>query len=444
MVRAFAILILAGLATLRAQETDPLGDLFKLENRALMCVPGEPLFSEEFDPKTVSERWWFKGEFALRDGALVRTQVNADKPNQRVFLKDAAFHNVIIEFSFLLDGETTDLRLVTGSGGHYNTIIQIRPKHFQINTAADKEAGIVPSHIGEHSYEFDGGLRFSRMTIEFFGEEIIAHADGIPFDIIYGSHPIIDRERTYFAFQFDRPGAKIGYVQIWKAERQHEHWPKRREMLKRAMAKREPVKRDPDDRYQYGYTNVRSRLTRFDPKYRELVKRHEALKGALHAKYPEVFRTHKELTKSIAATKKKIKAEDSEFKSIETEVHHARRAEDDFVREKFPKLQMLPKHRFRSELGLRRFELEKAGDPKLAELVAETQRRQKALEAKFPAAFASVDSLVEKRNAARKALNADAEFQKANRDVADAWRAIKDYEIKAEPRLVKWDEARKK
>ena len=117
MVRAFAILILAGLATLRAQETDPLGDLFKLENRALMCVPGEPLFSEEFDPKTVSERWWFKGEFALRDGALVRTQVNADKPNQRVFLKDAAFHNVIIEFSFLLDGETTDLRLVTGSGG---------------------------------------------------------------------------------------------------------------------------------------------------------------------------------------------------------------------------------------------------------------------------------------------------------------------------------------
>ena len=37
----------------------------------LMCIPGELVFSEDFAPETVSDRWWFKAEFALRDGALL-------------------------------------------------------------------------------------------------------------------------------------------------------------------------------------------------------------------------------------------------------------------------------------------------------------------------------------------------------------------------------------
>jgi hypothetical protein len=50
-----------------------------------MCQPGELLFSDDFDPATVSERWFFKGEFALRDGALLRTTVDPTE-SKRVFL----------------------------------------------------------------------------------------------------------------------------------------------------------------------------------------------------------------------------------------------------------------------------------------------------------------------------------------------------------------------
>ena len=35
---------------------------------AFMCTPGELIFSEDFAPATVSERWGFKADFALRDG----------------------------------------------------------------------------------------------------------------------------------------------------------------------------------------------------------------------------------------------------------------------------------------------------------------------------------------------------------------------------------------
>ncbi len=44
---------------------------------------------------------------------------------RRVFLKDPSFHNTLIQFDFKLSGKATDLRLVTGSGGSYNSVTQI-------------------------------------------------------------------------------------------------------------------------------------------------------------------------------------------------------------------------------------------------------------------------------------------------------------------------------
>ena len=107
----------------------------------LMCERGEVLLSDDFDPATVSERWFYKGEFALHDGALVRTEINREE-NQRVFLKDPKFHNTIIQFDFRFAGDTTNLRLVMGSVGHDNSSVEIQRGHFQVNTPDDKAAGI--------------------------------------------------------------------------------------------------------------------------------------------------------------------------------------------------------------------------------------------------------------------------------------------------------------
>ena len=171
--------------------------------KALMCTPGELIFSEDFDPKTVSERWGFKAEFALRGGALLRTDVNPTE-TKRVFLKDSSFHNTIIQFDFKLSGNTTDLRLVTGSGGGYNSVTQIRPNHFQVNTPVDRDAGIVPAQLGECSRKPRPG-QWQTMTVEYWDDEIVAHLSDNEF--VIGRHPIIDRTRKYFAFQFDLPGA---------------------------------------------------------------------------------------------------------------------------------------------------------------------------------------------------------------------------------------------
>ena len=108
-------------------------------------------------------------------------------------------------------------------------------------------------------------------------------------------------------------------------------------------------------------------------------------------------------------------------------------AEDAYVLSTKPELASLkedgiPKHRYPSELGQVRAQLEAASDKQLAALAAETARRQAALESRFPEAFESVDTAVKKRQAIRKSLNDDPEFQDRNRAVVNAGQAIKDYE----------------
>jgi len=409
-----------------------------------MCIPGELIFAEDFEPETVSDRWWFKGEFALRDGALLRTNIDPSE-TKRVFLKDPSFYNTIIQFDFKLSGETTDLRLVTGSGGHYNSVTQIHLDHFQINTPVDRDAGFVPAQLGE-CVRKPHRNQWQTMTVEYWGEEIVAYLSDNEF--VVGKHPIIDRTRQYFAFQFDLPGASIDNIRVWKASGQHDGWAETRMKLVKRQINRDPVKRNPVEQYKLAQINLKSRLTLQDPTYRDLVARHKKLEADLHADYSQAFITHKELGKRIAKKKQQIKETDAEFKAMETKVHKASREEDDYVVSTKPELVRLKekgvsRSRFPSELGNVRAQLESAGDKKLATLVAETNRLQAELEARYPEAFQSVDTAVEKRNAIRKALNQDPEFQARNREVVEAGKAIKEYEHKSNPNLAKLEASAK-
>ncbi len=304
---------------------------------ALMCTSGELLFSEDFDPTTVSDRWGFKAEFALRDGALLRTDVDPTV-TKRVFLKDPSFHNTIIQFDFKLSGQTTDLRLVTGSGGGYNSVTQIGTDHFQVNTPVDRDAGFVPAQLGE-CIRRSRPDQWQTMTVEYWDDEIVAHLSDNEF--VLGKHPIIDRTREYFAFQFDLPGASIDNVRVWKATGRRDDWTETRKKLAVVQADRDPVRRDPADRYRLEYTNLRSRLTLEDQDYRNLVAKHDKLQAALHADYAEAFASHKQLSKRIAKRKQHIKENDPDFKLMESEVHRASRAEDAYVLSAKPELASL-------------------------------------------------------------------------------------------------------
>jgi hypothetical protein len=179
-----------------------------------------------------------------------------------------------------------------------------------------------------------------------------------------------------------------------------------------------------------------------------LVARHSELQDELRANYKEAFLTHKQLSKQTAETKRYLKSTDPGFKRMETDVHRSSRNEDAYVLSTYPALARLkedgiPKQRFVSELGQARAELEAAGDEQLAALVVRTADLQNALHDSYPGAFQDINELVAKREVVRKSLNSDPVFQEQNRVVVDAGKAVKQYELKAAPRLLKLAEAAK-
>ena len=92
---------------------------------------------------------------------------------------------------------------------------------------------------------------------------------------------------------------------------------------------------------------------------------------ALRLLFTPILRTPLSLTNNsarlIAKKKQEIKATDPEFKPMETAVHRASRAEDDYVLSTSPELagsskrMEVTKNRFASELGQVRAQLEAAG-----------------------------------------------------------------------------------
>lgn len=419
----FQILILLltlGPATLLAEKPFLIGE------------PGEQLLADDFEP--INERWFFREQFVVEDGVLRRTEFDPDEP-KRVFLKDAAFHNVIVRFDFRFEGASA-IRLMTGHGGGYNTVTQIFPTHFQIQTAKDDKLGFVPSYLGECAAEFEPET-WHTITIEFNGEDVVASLDENRF--VVGSHPIVDRERSYFAFQVDSPSAAIDNVRIWANEPGLD-WPERREQLLEVQAARPPVERNPLDKHDYVLTRLKDRLHRTDETYQNLIVRHEELQAALHAAYPDAFATHKQLQKGILARKKEIRDTDPRFKEMESAINRTKREEVELIESKTPGLADLPSERYHAKLAARRKQL--AEDAELAALVERRIQLETDLVAAFPAAFQDVEELVELRNQRRKTLNDDPEFKSRNHEVAEAWRAIQDYLEAAEPELPALWEAR--
>ena len=393
----------------------------------LMCSPGKMVFSEDFAPGTVSERWGIRAHYEIADGILRRSR-HEPQETARIFLKDAAFHNVIFRFDFRFEG-ASEIRLMTGGGGGYNTVIQVSPDHFQVNTAK-RNNEFAPSMQGECAFRFKEG-KWHTMTVEFHGEEVVAHVDKEHF--VVGRHPIIDTERSYMAFQVTGSGASFDNFSVRESVVRSD-WNNTRARLTEAQASRPAaLKRDAREQYDLIMLNLRDRLSRGDATYRALLRRHEKLHAALKADYPRAFQTHKELSKEVARTRKEIKQREPRFKEMESAVHKARKKVKDYIHSVHEELDRLPRHMYYAAFEKHRISMR--NDSRLVALEKITVTLEADLHRAFPEAFREVDALVEKRKSYAASLKDDENFQGRRKAIAEANDAIKNYLHDAEPRL---------
>ena len=397
----------------------------RIPSRPLLATPKNLHFGDHFSKGQVSGQWWFQKEWEVEDGILRRNEVKGE--NKRLFYKEPNFKDAVIRFEFRFD-QAKDIRLVTGASGNYNTVLHIRRDHFFIQTAMDDRGPWFSMRHGECAYDFKSG-KWYVMTIEFIGDQVVAHLDHE--HLVYAKHPIIDQERTYFAFQVDQAGASFDNLQVFGGAR---HRGRVANLAHVEQAKdRFPVKKPLSDEHEIRKRNLHARFHLEDPAYRKLVDEVDRLDAEKVERFPEVFSSHKAFQKKIQKLRKKLHQENPVYKETLFATFRANRALDEYLIDKEPSIEKQPDTR--KKAALERARIKHQGDPAYRKLVTAAKEAQKKLEADYPQLFVSNEEITEKRNKARKALKENPDFKKLVEARGDAYWAQQNYLYQSDEKL---------
>ena len=398
----------------------------RIPSRPLLTESRNLLWGEHFSAGQISPNWFFQKEWEVKNGRLLRNQIAGD--NKRLFYKEPNFKDALLRFEFRFDG-AEDIRLVTGSNGGYNTVLHIQKNHFFIQTAYDPDGPFYPMRHGECAYNFKAG-KWYVMTIEFLGDQVVAHLDH--HNIAFGQHPIIQKERTYFAFQVDRAGASFDNVQVFQVGR-NPHRDKNLSLI--GSEKENPsIQRTPKEEYQILKQNLHAKLHMTDPTYRALVEQVDLLDQEKVEKFPEVFTSHKAFQKKTQALRKKLHKEDPKYKEMLFATFRAKRALDEFLIGKNPEIEGLPEARSKAVLEETRIMF--SSHPEYVRLVEHFEDVQQALESQYPQLFITNQEITQKRNQAREGVKNEPDFKKLTKKRSDAYNEQQNYLYQKNKKLV--------
>ena len=395
-----------------------------------LTKPAKALIEEDFTPGRISDRWFFTEWWTARGGILLRNDLPGE--NKRLFWKKPAYKDAVISFSFSFRG-AEEIRLMSGTPGKYNFVLRLRRDHFRLNTASDPGAAHLPSIQGECPFRFEP-QRWYRLQVEVLAEEILARIDDEHF--VVGSHPIIDRARSYFALQVDGPSAAFDNIRLLGGTAAG-GWSARRAKLVEIQGRRPWLPRDIAERHKDRKVIARDRAWRTDPQYRELVERHERLRKLAREQFPAAHLSTKEARKKIASLRRNLLENDSEYKDLTHAINKARRNEDLYLRRKDPRLETLPPSQYKAALKKLRLRAS-ADDPAFTRLLSARAGLEDRRRTRYPQLERTNEEIVAGRKAAWKNLHETSpEFRSGNEKVAGAWRSVQAYLLKMDPELAR-------
>lgn len=390
----------------------------------LLTEPRSLYFADHFSGPA-SERLWYNGDWSAENGILQRADTGSR--STRIFLRDAAYRDALIRFDFKLQ-KSKDIRMLTGSHGHYNSVVHIRPDHFYIQTAKDETGPFFSYRHGECAYDFEPD-RWYTMTVEIFGDQMVAHVDRD--HVAHAAHPILKKDRTYFAFQVDDQPAAFDNVQIFAVRRNRGQSANLEHV--RSLANKHPVEKSLKEEYDIRRTNAHEWLYQRHPEYRALIGKVADFDELKRKRFPAAFSSLKERKKAVLNLRRKLNQEDPGYKDLLHATHRANRALDAHLIAQKPEVAGYPDGRRKAELErLRRKHGKTEGYLKL---VAAGDAAQKRLESAYPQAFITDDAINQSRKAEQRRLKSNPEFQSLQKQRAAAYRAQQEYLFSKDERL---------
>lgn len=385
-----------------------------------LCQRGQVLLADDFESlEDVPARWFFREQWTVAQGALMRAGIPGE--NKRVFVKKPRYGDCIIELKVAFQG-AEEIRIMTGTPGKYNAVVLLWPHGFRVTTARDQTVPHFPTIHGECAHQFERH-RFYQVMIEIFGEEILVRV-GDENHMVVGSHPILDRERDYFAFQVDRPGAAFDDVVLASATGRVEGWEDSFRKLEELQARRPWLPHEPGEQQKIREIIARDQLYRESAVFRDLVAQTEERKLAAARKFPEVFRTVKERRKKIALESKRLIAEDSAYLALRNGINKLKRSEVELLHLLHPGLKDLPEARYHAALAEAR---EKSKETTALQLVtANREIMERKMRSRYPHLEKSDQELLSESRLARSKVANTPNFKLATRAVAEAVRKEKE------------------
>lgn len=406
-------------ALLLAMPSISQGSFAQAEFEPLLCMRGEVLVADDFENLgAIPERWFFREEWTVAEGAMTRTDV-AGK-NRRVFIRKPRYRDCIIELKFAFRG-ASEIRIMTGTPGKYNAVVILWPHGFRVTTARDQSAPHFPTIHGECAQHFEPN-RFYSFMMEIRGPEILVRV-GDDEHVVVGRHPILARERDYFALQVDQPGATFDDVRLTSANGEGEGWPATRKKLGRHQLVRPWLPHDAEEQRRVRETIARDKLYRSSEEFREKVARVESMKKLAAQAYPEVFWSVKERRKKIDLERRRLLEEDPVYRALREGINKLKRAEVEMLHLLHSKLKDLPEAQYHLALAKARAKAKETTAFQM--VVANREVTEARMRVRYPQLEKSNEDLLAEGRAARVEVAATPEFKAICGRIADAVRSEK-------------------
>lgn len=296
-----------------------------------MLTKGKAIIQEDFSGKLNPDEWnAAKGTWTVEKGVLKGVELAADH-HAAAIRKEAPMRNVIIQFDFRFDGSPGFSLSMNHAGGHNSRVLFTQTDFIMKKDIDKKDPADFAAILGECAYKFETGKWYT-MLVEYNGPEMLARVDDKAF--ILGEHAYIDQERASIGFPVRGDAVSFDNVKVWEGTVTQE-WPARKAKLLNIQASRPPIEYDdPKMSWQVAESNVRAQLLKEDSGFVKLVNARAAIDGKLKSTYPKAFRKGA----AGADEKKRLMAEDADYKQLARDLARARKAERDYMHDKNSRL----------------------------------------------------------------------------------------------------------
>jgi len=203
-VLAIAFTTLSALAEEPAKKPDAA--------ETLMCERGKLLLRNDLEKPFASPWRVAKGKWEVVEGAIQGSELKADM-HGAVVRANVAARNLVIEYSFKLDGAKTTTLSINDTAGHNSRVLITATgitarkddhDHAGPDKAAVLQAVETPIKAGE----------WHTLVVEMNGAEFLARLDGK--QVAYGSHEAINVDKTNIGLTVAGESASFKNLRIWE------------------------------------------------------------------------------------------------------------------------------------------------------------------------------------------------------------------------------------